>query len=84
MCGTEGSIILSPLEPPHARVCLRKAQGDFKAGTTTIELPDLERHVLDFQDLARCIRGQGQFGYTKQHDYDVQRTVLRACGEEVA
>jgi hypothetical protein len=48
-----------------------------------MELPDLERHVLDFQDLARCIRGESAFAYSKRHDFDVQRTVLRACDQEV-
>ena len=82
ICGTEGSIILSPLEPPKARVSLRKGCGDFKAGVTELDLPDLARHVLDFQDLAKCIRGEAEFSYSKEHDYAVQQMVLRACGAE--
>jgi predicted dehydrogenase len=82
ICGTAGSIILSPVEPPKARVSLEKPHGDFKAGVTELDLPDLARHVLDFQDLARCIRGEAEFAYSKEHDYNVQETVLRACGAE--
>ena len=81
VCGTEGSIILSPLEPPAARISLKQAHGAYKRGTTAVDLPDLDRHVLDLQDLARCIRGEAEFAYPKQHDLDVQRTVLRACAE---
>jgi len=80
ICGTEGAIILSPLEPPIARVSLRSEHAEFKAGTTTVELPDLERHALDFKELAACIRGEADFPYSKEHDYTVQETVLRACG----
>ena len=81
--GPDGSITLSPLEPPRARLTLRNASGPYKAGTHDVELPELERHVLDFQDLARCIQGETQFAYTPAHDTAVQRTLLRACGESL-
>lgn len=80
--GSEGSIILSPLEPPSVRVALREAHGDFPKGVTHRDLPDLDRHVLDFEDLAACIRGERAFAYSKAHDFTVQETVLRACGVE--
>lgn len=80
--GSEGSIILSPLEPPSVRVALREAHGDFPKGVTHRELPDLDRHVLDFEDFAACIRGEREFAYSKDHDFTVQETVLRACGVE--
>lgn len=83
ICGTEGSIILSPLEPPIARVSLKQARGEFPKGVTNVELPDLPRHALDFRELARCIRGKSEFPYSKEHDYLVQQTILRACGQKV-
>lgn len=76
--GSDGSITLEPLEPPRARLALRKAYGAYQAGVTTVEFPDLERHVLDMADLAAAIRGERVFQYTYGHDYTVQRTVLRA------
>jgi predicted dehydrogenase len=79
--GPEGKIILSPLEPPVAQVVLKQPRGEFKAGAQQVALPDLERHVRDFEDLARCIRGDDQFAYPPRHDLAVQRTLLRACGE---
>lgn len=80
VAGTNGSIILNPLEPPRARIALRQPAGEFEGGEQTITLQDLDRHVLDFEDLAACIRGDRQFAYSKDHDYAVQRTVLRASG----
>jgi predicted dehydrogenase len=80
ICGTQGSIILSPLEPPKVRISLNKPRGEFKSGVTELKLPDLARHRLDFLDLARCIRGEADFGYTKSHDLSVQKTILAACG----
>lgn len=81
--GPKGSVTLSPLEPPRARLVLKEARGAYTAGSHEVELPDRERHVLDFKDLARCIRGDADFAYSTQHDLAVQRTVLRACGESV-
>ena len=78
VCGPDGKIVLEPLEPPHARLHLRRSVDDFKAGKHEIELEDVPRHVRDFEDLARCIRGEAQFAYSKQHDLEVQRTVLAA------
>jgi predicted dehydrogenase len=83
IAGTQGAIVMTPLEPPKVRLNLRKAAHDWKPGTHEVEVPDLDRHVLDLQDLAKCIRGETEFAYSKDHDYAVQRTVLRACGETV-
>ena len=83
VAGTKGTIILSPLEPPAAQFCLGEPVERYKAGWQTVSFPDLDRHVLDFEDLARCIRGEKGFEYPKSHDFIVQRTVLRACGMNV-
>lgn len=78
--GTKGSITLSPLEPPRARLVLREAAGPYLAGEHDITFEDLPRHVRDFADLAACIRGESVFSYSREHDYHVQRTLLQACG----
>jgi predicted dehydrogenase len=82
VCGTEGSLTLQPLEPPAARLALARPAGGYAAGGHSISLEDVPRHRRDFADLARCIRGAGDFGYSKEHDYRVQRTLLRASGRE--
>lgn len=81
--GTEGSYTLLPLEPPSARLSLRNAHGEHPRGVSTVAFPDLPRHVADLADLAACIRGEADFGYPTRHDFTVQRTILRASGENV-
>ncbi|MBX7256115.1 MAG: Gfo/Idh/MocA family oxidoreductase [Candidatus Hydrogenedentes bacterium] len=80
VAGTNGSIILSPLEPPAVRLALRRDVSEYKRGEHTIPFPDLERHVLDFADLAAGIRGERKFTYSKEHDLAVQKTILQASG----
>lgn len=83
VCGTQGSIILEPLEPPEIRLCLRQPAGEFRAGEQIVKLEDTPRHVRDLTDLAKCIRGEAKFAYSKEHDLVVHETVLRACGVTV-
>jgi predicted dehydrogenase len=83
VCGTEGSITLEPLEPPIARISLRKPLDKFKAGTQEVRLKRMPRHVRDVSDLAGCIRGENDFLYSKEHDLGVQTTLLKACGVEL-
>ena len=78
IAGTEGTMILDPLEPPAGRLCLRQAADGFQAGWQTVPLENLPRHVRDLEDLARCIRGEAEFSYSKEHDLSVQKTVLQA------
>jgi len=80
VCGSRGTAILEPLEPPGIQLCLLQDQADFKRGWQTIEVDHVPRYVRDFQELARCLRGEMDFPYPKSHDFDVQRAVLRACG----
>jgi len=80
VCGTNGSIVLAPLEPPAARLALRKDATGYKQGEHAVTFPDLERHVLDFADLAACIRGEKEFSYSREHDFALQKTLLQASG----
>ncbi len=80
--GTRGTILLEPLEPPTLQLCLREPAHGFQAGWQTVPIDDVPRYVRDMEDLARCIRGESTFGYAKEHDYNVQRTLLGACGIE--
>jgi predicted dehydrogenase len=80
VCGTNGCVTVEPHEPPAVRLNLRKARGEFKNDIQEIAVEDHPRHVRDFQDLARCIRGEAKFGYSKQHDLEVLGTLLHASG----
>ncbi len=81
MAGSLGVMVLEPMEPP--RLSLTEDPSVPARTNPKWNWNDTERHVLDVADLARCIRGQSTFGYPPEHDYRVQRTVLRACGESV-
>ena len=78
--GTLGKMILEPIEPPVLRMWLKEPKGEYPAGTQRIELPDLPRHVADFADFAKCIRGEKKFDYTVEHDLNTQRAILLASG----
>ena len=84
VAGTRGTVILEPLESPAIRLCLREPSGGFDAGWQTVPVDDAPRYVGDVADLARCIRGEATFAYGKDHDFDVQTTLLRASGVDEA
>ena len=80
ICGTEGTIVVQPIEPPAVRLCLSQAHEDFQAGCQSVSVPNIPRYLRDFEELARCVRGEQQPGYSLEHDFIVQETLLRACG----
>jgi predicted dehydrogenase len=81
VCGDQGSIVLQPLEPPAVRLCLREPRGVYDAGWQTMPVENVARYVRDLEELARCIRAGELLPYSYEHDYTVQETVLRACGD---
>ena len=80
-CGTKGTIEILPLEPPQVVMTLEQAQGDFKAGRQTVELPKLGgRYDGDFLDLAQVLHGEKESDFPPKHDLAVQKAVLQASG----
>jgi len=80
ICGTEGTIVVQPIEPPAVRLCLSQAHEDFQVGWQSVSVPNIPRYLRDFEELARCVRGEQQPSYSLEHDSIVQETLLRACG----
>ena len=80
VCGSRGSIILQPLEPPAVRLYLDQARGGYAKGWQSVGITDIPRYVRDLEELARCLRGEQEFPYSKRHDYIAQETLLRASG----
>lgn len=80
VCGSEGSIVLTPLEPPAGRLFLNEPRGGYQAGWQDVQFANIPRYEDDLIELAACIRGEMEFPYSKEHDYITQETVLRACG----
>ncbi len=81
VCGTKGTFDIRPLEPPQARLALDAPRGAYKKGYQDISLPRAGgRYDGEFADLAKVIRGEKTFGFSREHDLIVQETLLLASG----
>jgi len=78
--GSNGSALLSPIEPPALQFEFVKAAGPYHKGTQIIPLPDFRRHEADFAALATAVRGQGALSVTPDEELTVQEALLKACG----
>jgi predicted dehydrogenase len=80
VCGSEGTFHIQPLDNPAARVALSQPRGTYRKGYQELSFPKFSRYTADAADMARCIRGERKFAFSKEHDLAVQETVLRASG----
>lgn len=78
VCGSEGTLHIQPLDSPSAKLALAKPRGEYKAGYQDITLPKYVRYVDDAADMAQCIRGEKEFGFSYEHDLTVQTALLTA------
>ncbi len=79
VCGTKGTIVIRPLEPYQLSLTLETEAGDYRKGTTIVELPkSTGRYDGDFQHLAAVIRGEEKPEYDTKHDLAVQKALLQA------
>lgn len=76
--GTNGTMILRPIEPPNLRVDFRKAAGPYPAGESVIQLPRYERYRGEFDELARCVREKAPLPVNLDTEMLVQEWLLRA------
>ncbi len=79
ICGTEGTIVVEPIEPPAVRLHLKEPGNGYSAGWQPVPVPDTPRYERDLRELARCVRNHEEPAFSKDHDYAVQETILRAC-----
>jgi len=86
ICGTKGTIELSPLErfdgqPLQMRLTLLEDNEDYAAGTHTVDFGVVEdRYEGQLLELAKIINGEMRNPYTYEHDYLVQEVLLAAAG----
>jgi len=81
LCGTEGTFHIQPLDNPSARVTLSAAHGEYRKGYQDIRFPKFDRYVADAADMARIIRGEKPSDFSYDHDWSVQESLLKACGQ---
>lgn len=80
VCGTEGTFHIQPLDDPAARVALATPRGDFRKGYQELRFANYTRYVDDAADMARIIRGEKASDFSYEHDFNVQESLLLACG----
>ena len=78
--GSNGAVIVNPIEPPSVLVDLAKAAGPYKAGRQEVPVGAYKRYVDDFADLAAMIRGEAKPRVSYDDDLLVQEILLRASG----
>jgi predicted dehydrogenase len=77
--GTEGTALVTPVEPPSLHIDLNSAAGPYRAGAQTLSY-SYTRYVDDFVELAAAVRGERKLPITPEEDLLVQETLLRASG----
>lgn len=78
--GSNGTVVINPIEPPTVTVDLAKAAGPFKAGLQQVPMPPYKRYVDDLAELAAAIRGESKLRVSYDEDLLVQEILLRASG----
>ena len=79
--GTQGTILIQPLEGGKVHLTLDRPQGKYKKGTQEISLPRSPgRYDKEFIDLAAIIRGEKKLAWNSKHDIDAHEAVLKASG----
>lgn len=83
VCGAAGTFHIQPLDDPAARLAFAAPHGDYRAGRQELHFPKYQRYIADAADMAAILRGENEADFSRQHDLDVQETVLRASGVEL-
>ncbi len=86
ICGTKGTIELSPLErfdgqPLLLRLSLLEGNEAYPAGAHVVDTGTrLDRYQDQLLEFAQLISGEVSNPYTRKHDYLVQKVLLAAAG----
>jgi len=80
VAGTNGTAVLSPIEPPVLQLDLAKAAGPYAAGPQTIDLGPYRRYIADFVELAQAVQTGGPLCVTPEEDLMVHEALLAASG----
>ncbi len=78
--GTNGAVIVNPIEPPAVTIDLAQPAGPYKAGKQQIAVGPYKRYVDDFIELAAAIRGEAKLSVSLEENLLVQECLLRASG----
>ncbi|HGJ66741.1 TPA: Gfo/Idh/MocA family oxidoreductase [bacterium] len=76
--GDKGSVIIEPLEPPSARLCLNENKGKYVKGWQEVNFDERHRYAGELVALVADIKGEKKPDRSLYHELIVQETVLRA------
>jgi predicted dehydrogenase len=77
--GSNGSMLLEPIEPPTLTVELMTAAGPYSRGVQPVALPPYRRYEADFVELAAAVRGERSLTVPLEEEMLVAETLLRTC-----
>jgi predicted dehydrogenase len=79
ICGTRGTAVVRPLEPPALELDLAQAAGPYRAGPQSVPQPEYRRYAAEFVELARSVRSGDPLPVSPDEERTIQETLLRAC-----
>ena len=76
--GDKGSVIIEPIEPPSARLCLNENWGSYVKGWQEVNFEERGRYDGELSALVADIKSEKKPDRSLYHELIVQETVLRA------
>jgi predicted dehydrogenase len=78
--GTRGGMEIQPLESGKFTLNLYESREGYRKGSQLVDLKGGRSYAMEFEDLARTIRGEKKLDWNYEHDLTVHHTLLRICG----
>lgn len=78
--GSNGTLVMRPIEPPAVEIDLHAPAGRYKAGRQTVALPPFHRYRAELAELAAAVRDAKPLGVAPETELLVHETLLRASG----
>ena len=81
VCGTEGTLEISPLEPPAVLLSLCEDRGGYKKGSRQVRFPEMTgRYDDQLLHFAAMIQGKECNPWSAVHELNVQEALIQASG----
>ena len=80
LCGSGGTFHIQPLDDPGATIALSEDRPGHGKKTHKQSFPAFTRYVADAEDLAKIVSHEKDADFSYEHDFQVQRAILRASG----
>lgn len=77
--GTNGTVVVQPIEPASLIVDLLKPAGPYASGLQSVKVAPYARYVGEFEELAEAVRLRRPLPISPEQDLLVHEAVLRAC-----